>query len=190
MIVQSLAFCGRIFPCLFETKRMELIIIAAMAANRVIGHKNTIPWQIPEDMAYFKKTTMGHTLIMGRKTYASIGGPLPGRRTIIVTANPAFQAHPDCTVANSLAQAIALCQGLDKAFVIGGEQLYRAALPLAQTLILTVIDQDFVGDAFFPDFSDQPFLLVDSQHLGASVPLTIQTYRRLASPAVSGATST
>lgn len=164
---------------------MELILIAAMAANRVIGRNNAIPWQIPEEMAHFKKTTMGHPLIMGRKTYASIGGPLPGRRNIIVTASPSFQPHPDCTVAVSLAQAITLCAGAEKVFVIGGAQLYQAALPLAHTLILTVIGKDFEGDTFFPDFSDQPFLLVDSRELTASVPLTIKIYQRVEAPVVS-----
>jgi dihydrofolate reductase len=161
-----------------------------MTANRVIGRNNALPWQIPEEMAHFKATTMGHPLIMGRKTYASIGGLLPGRRNIIVTANPSFQPHPECTVADSLAQAISLCEGAEKVFVIGGAQLYQAALPLAHTLILTVIGKDFAGDTFFPDFSDQPFLLVDSQEISASVPLTIKIYRRIEAPAVSGAIST
>ncbi len=164
---------------------MELILIAALAANRVIGRNNAIPWQIPEEMAHFKATTMGHPLIMGRKTYASIDGPLPGRRNIIVTANPSFRAHPDCTVASSLGQAISLCEGAQKVFVIGGAQLYQAALPLADTLILTLIGQDFAGDTFFPDFSAQPFLLVDSRELGTSVPLTVTIYRRVGAPAAS-----
>ena len=168
---------------------MELIIIAAMAANRVIGHNNTIPWQIPEEMAHFKNTTMGHTLIMGRKTYESIGGPLPGRCNIVVTANPRFQAHPDCIVVASLPQAIRLSQEAEKVFIIGGEQLYRAGLPLAQTLILTVIDKNFAGDAFFPDFSGQPFHLVDSREVAAAVPLTINTYRRIVPSAASYTTT-
>ena len=158
---------------------MELIIIAAMAANRVIGCHNTIPWQIPEDMAHFKATTMGHPLIMGRRTYESIGAPLPGRINIVVSANPRFRAHSECIVVASLFEAIRLCAASEKAFVIGGEQLFRAALPLAHTIILTKIDQEYEGDTFFPDFSDQPFCLVDSRRLAASVPLTINTYRRV-----------
>lgn len=154
-------------------------MIAAMATNRVIGCNNTIPWKIPEEMAHFKRTTMGHTLIMGRNTYESIGAPLPGRRNIIVSANPSFRPHPACIVASSLPRAIALCQQAEKVFLIGGEQLYRTGLPLAQTLILTVIDQDFAGDAFFPDFSDQPFYLIGMEEIAASLPLTILTYRRL-----------
>lgn len=168
---------------------MELILIAALAANRVIGCNNAIPWQIPEEMAHFKATTMGHAVIMGRKTYASIGGPLAGRRNIVVTARPSRQLHPDCMVVASLPQAIALCQDADKAFVIGGAQLYRAALPLADTLMLTLIGQDFAGDTFFPDFSDQPFLLVQSREIPASVPLLVQTYRRMGASAAAAATS-
>jgi dihydrofolate reductase len=158
---------------------MELILIAAMAANRVIGHRNSIPWRIPEDIHFFKAVTMGHPLIMGRKTYDSIGRPLPGRKMIVVSANPLYRAHPDCTVVSSLDAAIALCADAEKVFVIGGEQLYRAALPLAHTLILTLIDGVYEGDTYFPDFADQPFLLVDSRVLAASVPLTINTYRRI-----------
>ena len=158
---------------------MELIIIAAMAANRVIGCNNTIPWQIPEEMAHFKATTMGQIVIMGRKTHESIGGPLPGRRNIVVTANPSYRPHPGCLVAASLPAAIVLCGKAEKAFVIGGEQLFRTALPFTQTLILTVIHQDFVGDAFFPDFSDQPFQLVDRRELAGQLPLTLMTYQRM-----------
>lgn len=157
---------------------MELIIIAAMATNRVIGCNNAIPWKIPEEMAHFKSTTMGHTLIMGRKTWESLGAPLPGRRNIIVSANPYFQPHPACTSARSLPQALVLCQAAEKVFIIGGEQLYRAGLPLAQTLILTMIGENFIGDAFFPDFSDQPFVLVEMREVAAALPLTILTYHR------------
>lgn len=159
-------------------------MIAAMAANRVIGRDNAIPWRIPEEMAHFKATTMGHILIMGRRTYESIGGPLPGRRSIVVTANPAYRVHQDCAVASSLPAAIALCRGADKVFIIGGEQLFREALPLVQTLLLTVIHQDFAGDVFFPDFSGQPLVLAESREIAAVPRCTIQTYRRV-SPAVS-----
>jgi dihydrofolate reductase len=157
---------------------MELIIIAAMAANRVIGHHNTIPWQIPEDMAHFKAVTMGYPVILGRRTYESIGGPLSGRQTVVVTANPRFRAHPDCTVAATLNEAFRCCQGAGKVFIAGGERLYREALALADTLILTVIDQVFEGDTFFPDFSGYPFILTSSQPLAAAIPAKIETYRR------------
>jgi dihydrofolate reductase len=158
---------------------LELIIIAAMTANRVIGCNNTIPWHIPEEMAHFKATTMGHWLIMGRKTYESIGRPLPGRRTIVVSSNPSFRPHADCTVVASLDQAISYCLNAEKVFIIGGEQLYRAALPLATTLILTVIDQEYAGDAWFPDFSDLPFALVARRELSSSPLLTVLIYQRV-----------
>ena len=158
---------------------MELIIIAAVAANRVIGRHNTIPWHIPEDMAHFKATTMGAPLIMGRRTYLSIGGPLPGRRCIVVSRTPSFAPHPDCAKVATLEAAIALCGKAAKAFVIGGEQLFRAALPLADTMILSWIGQAFEGDALFPDFTDQPFALVASRPLPAALPVDIRTYRRI-----------
>ncbi|MCL2789564.1 MAG: dihydrofolate reductase [Desulfobulbus sp.] len=163
---------------------MELIVIAAMAANRVIGLHNTIPWRIPEEMAHFKATTMGYPVIMGRKTYQSIDGSLPGRRVIVVSANPAFRPHPDCTVVASLADAIDRCAGAAKAFIAGGERLYREALPLADTLILTLIEQDYAGDVFFPDFSTLPYVCVERKVLPAAVPLTVATYRRQGCPAV------
>lgn len=159
---------------------MELIVIAAIAENGVIGLHNTIPWRIPEEMAHFKTTTMGHVLIMGRTTYQSIGGPLPGRRTVVVSRDPAFRAHPDCTVAVSFAEALAACAGEDKVFAVGGEQLYRAALPLADVLLLTRIGLSYDGDTFFPDFSGLPFVCTDRRPLPASVPLVVETYRRLA----------
>lgn len=158
---------------------MELIIIAAMAANRVIGRNNTIPWRIPEDMAHFKAATMGHAVIMGRRTYESIGAPLPGRRNIVVSGTPSYRPHPDCTVVSSLPEAVRLCREADKAFVIGGEQLFRAALAIADTLILTIIGRDYAGDAFFPDFSGQPFVLTGSREVAAAMPLEIQIYRRM-----------
>ncbi len=157
---------------------MELIVIAAMAANRVIGLHNTIPWRIPEEMAHFKAATMGYPLIVGRKTYQSIGGPLPGRKMIVVSGNPAFRPHPDCAVAASLAVAIGLCAGAAKAFVAGGSQLYREALPLADTLILTVIGRDYEGDVFFPDFSDLSYRCIERKILPAAIPLIVETYRR------------
>lgn len=155
-----------------------------MAGNRVIGCNNAIPWHIPEDMAHFQATTLGHTLIMGRKTYDSIGGPLPGRRNIVVSATPGFRPHPRCVVAASLEQAISQCQQAEKVFVIGGEQLYRQALPLAQTLILTVIEKEFQGDAWFPDFSDLPFVLIERRPLTMTPPVTVFIYRRAETSAV------
>ncbi len=130
---------------------MTLSIIAAMAANRTIGINNTLPWRIPEDLKRFKAMTMGHHIIMGRKTYDSIGKPLPGRTTVIVTRNPALKVE-NCLVAHSLQEAIAACSGDDEIFVVGGAELYGQALPFADTLYLTEVRQDVAGDAHFPAF--------------------------------------
>lgn len=161
---------------------MELIVIAAMAKNRVIGLHNTIPWQIPEEMAHFRATTMGHPVIMGRRTYASIGSPLPGRRTIVLSRDPTFHP-PGCLVAGSLIEAIDACTGEGKVFIAGGERVYREALPLADTLILTVIDRDYEGDTFFPDFSTLPLVCSDQRTLPAAIPLSVATYRKTPGPA-------
>ncbi|WP_457572754.1 dihydrofolate reductase [Desulfolithobacter sp.] len=158
---------------------MEILLIAAMAANRVIGHNNAIPWDIPEEQARFKEITMGHPLIMGRKTWESIGRPLPGRRNIVVTRNRSYRA-PGAETASGLDEALDLCRSDQAArvFVIGGEQLYRLAMPLAQTLILTVLDQPYSGDTSFPHFDEEEFRLVDSVPVAAAQPYTIQTWQR------------
>ena len=157
---------------------MEIILIAAMAANRVIGRDNIIPWDIPGEQARFKEITMGHPLIMGRKTYQSIGRPLPGRRNIVVTRNKKFEAG-GCEVVHSLKQGLTACRGEEKVFLIGGEQLYRLGLSHADTLILTVLDREVEGDAFFPDFSCPPFKLIRTEKISRPVPYSIQTYQRL-----------
>ncbi len=128
-----------------------LILIAAIADNGVIGSDNRLPWQLPEDMRHFKALTMGHTVIMGRKTWESLPPkfrPLPGRDNIVVTRNGAYRAE-GATVVHSLAAAAAATAG-DSAFVIGGAELYAQALPLAARLELTEIDAGFAGDVFFP----------------------------------------
>ena len=127
----------------------RLTLIVARARNGVIGKDNAMPWKIPGEQAYFKRVTMGHPIIMGRKTWESIGRPLPGRRSIVVTRNGAFAA-PGAEVVHNLQAALALCAGAAEAFVIGGAELYRLALPLADRLLITEIDHDFDGDTFFP----------------------------------------
>ena len=159
---------------------METILIAAMAANRVIGSDNTIPWRLPGEQQRFKKTTWGHALVMGRKTHESIGRPLPGRRNIVVSRNPAFQA-PGCEVVHSLTQAYDLAREEDRLFNIGGEQLYRQGLAQADTLILTVLERPFTGDAFFPDFSTREFQLIDEEPVAGPLPYRVRTYRRVES---------
>ena len=159
---------------------MELILIAAMANNRVIGHGNALPWHLPEDLAHFRAVTMGHAVIMGRRTHESIGRPLDGRLNIVLSRDPAYRPGPGCRQAGSLREALLLCAEFAQVFLIGGVQLFREGLALADTLILTRIDADIDGDVFFPDLDADAFRLVDSQRVAAALPMTIHTYHRIA----------
>ncbi len=131
--------------------RPRISIIAAMAKNRVIGIANTLPWRLPEDLKHFKALTLGHHILMGRKTWESLPGILPGRTHVVITRSPDLQA-PGCIVANSIEEAIAACSGDDEIFFIGGAELYRQALDAADRIYLTEIKADFAGDAWFPEF--------------------------------------
>ncbi|MBI4189913.1 MAG: dihydrofolate reductase [Betaproteobacteria bacterium] len=122
-----------------------------MAKNRVIGANNAIPWRLPGELKMFKTITMGHHIIMGRNTWESIGQLLPGRTTVIVTRQRGYQA-PGAIVARSLDEAIAACGNDDELFVIGGAQLYAAALPCANRIYLTVVDAEVEGDTLMPQF--------------------------------------
>jgi dihydrofolate reductase len=129
----------------------RVFLVAAVAANGVIGARGKLPWHLPEDLKHFKALTLGHPVIMGRKTWESLGRPLPGRENIVVTRTSGYEA-PGASVAASLDAALALCAGEAVAFVIGGAELYAAALPLAAGLVLTEIHRDFQGDTCFPAF--------------------------------------
>ncbi len=129
-----------------------LSLIAAMAKGRVIGRDNTLPWQLPEDLKHFKTTTLGKPVIMGRKTWESLGRPLPGRRNIVISRNADYSPTGG-ELAPSLQAAIAMAAEADEIFVIGGADIYRQALPLAQRLYLTEIALDVAGDAHFPEFA-------------------------------------
>jgi dihydrofolate reductase len=126
--------------------------IAAMSENRVIGHGNTIPWHLPEDFRWFKQTTMGHTLVMGRKTFESIGRPLPGRTTVVLSRS-GF-AHPQVRTVASL-QEITPESFPGEVFICGGAAVYAQALPYCSDLYLTLIKRAVDGDAFFPPFEDR-----------------------------------
>ena len=128
-----------------------LSIIVAVARNRVIGANNTLPWHLPEDLKRFRALTTGHHIIMGRKTYESLNRLLPGRTTVIVTRNSNYHVT-GALIANSLQQAIKLCGNDEEVFLIGGAELYRDGLKLANKLYMTEIDATFEGDAFFPEF--------------------------------------
>jgi len=128
-----------------------LALIVAVARNGVIGNQGGLPWHISEDLKHFKKTTSGHAIIMGRKTYDSIGRPLPKRRNIVVTRQADLEL-PGCDRAKSLDEAIALARTTDPCpFIIGGASLYEEALPMTTELHLTMIDEDIEGDTYFPD---------------------------------------
>ncbi|MDA8110327.1 MAG: dihydrofolate reductase [Betaproteobacteria bacterium] len=132
-------------------RRPRICLIAAVASNGIIGAGGGLPWHLPEDLKRFKAMTLGHPVIMGRRTWESLGKPLPGRKNIVVTRRAGYAAA-GASVACSLAEALALCAHAQVAFVIGGGELYRAALPSADILALTEIHRDYEGDARFPEF--------------------------------------
>ncbi len=128
-----------------------IALIAAVAGNGVIGRNGSIPWHIPEDLALFKKLTLGHTVIMGRRTYESLGKPLPGRRNIVVSRT--LKSPAGCEVYDSLSKALRAAQqdGRD-IFLIGGARIYREGLEYADTMFLSMVKEPCKGDIFFPDF--------------------------------------
>jgi dihydrofolate reductase len=131
---------------------LRLALIAAVARNGVIGANNRMPWHLPAELRHFRTLTVGHRIIMGRKTWESLGRPLPGRDNVIVSRNAALVA-PGCKVVVSLAAALRDCTLPDPMFCIGGAELYRTALPLADEIHLTEIDADFSGDTVMPHIS-------------------------------------
>lgn len=159
----------------------QLHLILARAANGVIGKDNALPWHLPEDMAHFKRTTLGSPVIMGRKTWDSLPQkfrPLPGRLNIVVTRDAAWQAA-GAKRAGSLTEAMALCPPATDAWVIGGAQIYAAALPQARTAVVTEIARDFEGDAFAPVFGPEWKETAREHHTAASgLPFAFVTYTR------------
>ena len=128
---------------------MKISLIVAMASNRAIGLNNQMPWHLSADLKKFKQITMGLPILMGRKTYESIGRPLPGRSNIIISRNPTYQ-QSGCQVFDNVDKAIAACQEYDEIFVIGGATFYQAMLPKADFLYLTQINKAYDADTFFP----------------------------------------
>ena len=160
---------------------MSLSIIVAMARNRTIGVNNTLPWRCPEDLKHFKSLTMGHHMIMGRKTFDSIGKPLPGRTTVVVTRDKNLKIE-GCLIAHSLQDAIAACAGDKEIFVVGGAELYALALPFVNTLYITEIQRDVEGDAHFPEFDKSAWLEISREVRMQEAPRPLQyhfvTYQR------------
>jgi len=158
---------------------MEIILIAAIAKNRIIGRDNKLPWNIPEDLRLFKETTMGHPMIMGRKTFESLIRPLPGRRHIVLSRNPDYRPHGG-EYAPTLAAALDMCGEAEKVFVIGGSQIFKQALPVATGMILTLLHREAEGDVVFPDFAHEGFIEMDRKDFpDSSEPFTVVTFRRV-----------
>jgi len=135
----------------------KLSIIVAMSSNRVIGVNNTLPWYISEDLKHFKSLTIGHTIIMGRKTYESIGRPLPNRRNIVISRNTEA-SYEGAEVVHSIEDAFSICKNDNEVFVIGGSNIYEQALSLVDYIYITEIKKSFSGDAFFPEINKQMWI--------------------------------
>ena len=133
---------------------MTVSIIAAMAENRVIGRNGRLPWHLPEDLRHFRELTWGHPVIMGRATFQSIGHPLPGRRTLVLTRSPHLSIE-GVELFPGLAEALTACGEDEEIFVCGGEEVYRAALPLAARIYLTVVGGRYAGDVIFPEIPEE-----------------------------------
>lgn len=157
---------------------MKIILIAVMAQNRVIGRDNTIPWHIPEELQFFKKTTMGFPCVMGRKTYESLKGPLPGRRNLVISRDPDYHAI-GIETAISLDEALSLCQGSEKVFILGGTQIFELALPITDQVILSILDHPVEGDCLFPELPSGQFSLKKKEpYLDVSTPFIVHYYVR------------
>jgi dihydrofolate reductase len=160
---------------------MRISIIVAAAANGVIGLENGLPWRMPTDMRRFKALTMGHALVMGRKTYDSVGRPLPGRRNVVITRRTDWQPE-GVEVVHSLYEALRLAAGDSEVFIAGGGEIFAQALPVTDRIYLTRIEASFPGDAFFPELDAETWRIVEQEHHDASdedpYPFTFETLER------------
>ena len=157
--------------------------VAAMAQNRVIGKDNHLPWNLPEDMKFFREVTQGHILLMGRKTFDSFEKPLKGRLHIVVTRQPLKSKDPMVIYVTSLTEAHAeikkvAAQWPEEIMIIGGGEIYRQTLPQTQRIYLTVIEKDFEGDAHFPEFSESEFALIEKKKKDGPLPFSFRVYAR------------
>jgi len=157
----------------------ELTIVAARSKNNVIGRYNSIPWRAKGEQALFKRITMGGSLIMGRRTFDSIGRPLPGRETLIITRDRGFTAE-GCRVAHSLEEALELAASLARpAHVVGGGEIYAQALPLVDCVHLSTIDLEVEGDTFFPEFPTSDFVEVERIWFDSNINYLYQRFDRV-----------
>lgn len=158
---------------------MLISLIVAMASNRVIGNRGEIPWKIPGEQKLFKEITMGHTMVMGRKTYEAIGRALPGRTNIVVTRQTDYQA-PDCNVVQDLKSALESClPDEDEVFIIGGGQIYEETIAMADRIYLTVLPREVAGDTYFPEFSESDFEIIKSEFIDAAEPYHFYIYEKV-----------
>jgi len=156
----------------------RISIIAAIARNGVIGRDNRLPWHLPQDLKRFRALTMGHHVIMGRKTWESIGRVLPGRTMVVVSRDPDYGVA-DCQIAHSLEEALGLCGDDPEVFIIGGAEIYRQALPMADRLYLTHIEQEVEGDTYFPPFDMVDWSETSRESVtGAGLPASFVTLDR------------
>lgn len=156
---------------------MIVSIIAAMSSNRTIGRQGALPWHLPEDLRRFREITSGQALIMGRKTFESIGRPLPGRKTIIITRQAGYSAA-GCLTASSLDEAICLAEPATEAFICGGGEIYRQAMPLAIKIYLTVINEAVAGDATFPDIPEDEFSVIACERISTAPEAQLTVFAR------------
>lgn len=159
---------------------MGIAIIAAMSRNRVIGKGGVIPWHIPADLRRFRELTLGHTVVMGRKTFESIGRPLPGRRNVVVTGQAGYLPE-GAVVVHSLMEAIASSDPAEELFICGGSEIYRQSLPLCAKIYLTVIDLDIAGDRYFPPVPAADFREVSREIISESPPAEFIIFERMIS---------
>ena len=158
---------------------MLLSHIVAMASNRVIGNRGEIPWKIPGEQKMFKEITMGHTMVMGRKTYEAIGRPLPGRTNIVVPRQADYQA-PGCKVVHDIKIALESCPPDEsEAFIIGGGQIYEETISIADRIYLTVLPREVSGDTYFAEFSESDYEIIKSEFIDAVEPYHFYIYEKV-----------
>lgn len=149
-------------------KKMEVKLIVAKSKNNVIGKENELIWKLPADLSFFKQTTLGNTIVMGRKTFESIGRALPGRKTIIITKNRNYK-QKNCTIAHSIEEALDVCEKDANVYIVGGSTIYKQVLNkgIVDELLVTEVHEVFDGDAFFPEISTSQWLEVSREFRSA-----------------------
>jgi dihydrofolate reductase len=156
----------------------EYIIVVAIAENGVIGREGKLPWHLPSDLKHFKKTTMGHPLLMGRNTFESIGKPLPGRDNLVLTRNKEYHI-PGCIMLNSLEEAADFCRKYEKVFIIGGGDIFKITMDITDVIIVTQLRREVEGDVFFPEIDPSKFNITESVDYDIEEPYSIIRYERV-----------